>query len=171
MFTVLRFEWEREGPQVDSSLYIGRKKNSDQSIKPIQDSGFDPAGSGRRGQMSSSTALPIWNVVPQRFYITLWNIFMKNSVLQYWCALIFISYNLPIYLDLRMVGWASIGLNTLDYATNRSIRQTLIIYKRSKDSTNDTNLHTWTRGYMNNFVHWWILVFTGIIDVQKYIYF
>ena len=42
------------GAQVDSSLYIGRKRNSNQSINPIQDSGWDPAGSG---EMSSSTML------------------------------------------------------------------------------------------------------------------
>ena len=40
------------GAQVDRSLYIGQKRNSNQSINPIQDSGLDPAGSG---EVSSST--------------------------------------------------------------------------------------------------------------------
>ena len=46
---------ERGGPEELDAIYIGRKRNSNQSIKPIQDSGLDSAGSGRSGQMSSST--------------------------------------------------------------------------------------------------------------------
>ena len=46
---------ERGGPGELDAIYIGRKRNSNQLIKPIQDSGLDSAGSGRSGKMSSTT--------------------------------------------------------------------------------------------------------------------
>ena len=57
-FIALWSEWEREKAPGNLMLYIGRKRNSNHLIKPIQDSGLDSAGSGQRGQMSSSTPPP-----------------------------------------------------------------------------------------------------------------